>query len=61
MSTQGNPKLTIRMDPAKRQDFIARAEQVGTTGSRLVGDFIDWWMGEPDARLPEPFRPGKEE
>jgi len=60
MPTQGNPKLTIRRDPAKREAFVARAEQAGTTASRLVNDFIDWWMGEPDARLPEPIRTDKE-
>lgn len=54
MTTQGNPKLTIRMDPDKREAFIARAAEAGTTGSQLIVAFIDWWMGELDARLPTP-------
>lgn len=54
VTTQGNPKLTIRMDPDKREAFIARAGEAGTTGSQLILAFIGWWMGEPGARLPTP-------
>lgn len=53
MPTQGNPKLTIRMDHETRARFIASAYNAGTTGSDLVNDFIQWWLGEPGAELPQ--------
>ena len=59
MPTQGNPKLTIRMDPEKRDRFIAEAYNEGAAGSDLVNGFIDWWLGEPGAQQPE--RPTRKE
>lgn len=52
MSTQGNPKLTIRMEPTEKAGFIADAYNAGTTGAELVVAFIRWWRGEPGAELP---------
>jgi hypothetical protein len=59
MPSQGSPKLTIRMDPEKRARFIAAAYNAGTTGTDLVVGFIDWWMDEPGANLPN--RPDADE
>jgi hypothetical protein len=58
MPTQGNPKLTIRMDHKTRARFIAAAYNEGTTGSELVVQFIQWWLGEPGVDAPQ--RPTQE-
>lgn len=53
MPTQGNPKLTVRMDPELRMRFVADAYNEGTTASELVVQFVRWRLGEPGAELPQ--------
>lgn len=53
MPTQGNPKLTIRMTPERRARFVAAAYNAGTDAAGLVNQFVDWYMREPGAELPQ--------
>lgn len=59
MPTNGNPKLTIRMDEEKRARFIAAAYNAGTTGADLVNEFIDQWLGKDGAERATASQPAE--
>ncbi|PXY27423.1 hypothetical protein [Prauserella muralis] len=61
MPTQGNPKLTVRIDEHTRARFVAAAYNAGTTGSELVTAFIRWYLGEDGAELPRRPEPAREQ
>lgn len=47
---------------AKWERFGERAAEAGTDRSKLINEFIDWFLREPGARLPtRPARPKKDE
>lgn len=48
-----NKPLAVRMTPEKKTLLHELAAAHGTTASTLVTDFLAWWMGEPDATLPQ--------
>jgi len=49
-----NRPLQVRLsDQLKKQTFLAEANNSGTDASKLIQQFVDYWLGIPGAELPE--------
>lgn len=55
------PLRNVRVEGAKWQGLGVAAKSQGTNRSEVINRFIDWYLGQPGAELPERPTPAVEE